>query len=66
MDHQVYELMTSKLESIHDDLRALQTSLNQHIQKDEEQYRHIWFIRRAFQAMWAGIAAWLSYLGLKS
>jgi len=69
VDDQLFQMMLSKQNAIHQDVRQIQVTLNEHISKDEAQYREIWFIKRAFQITWtvlAGAAGFLGWTGMKS
>ena len=68
VDEQVYELIVSKLDAVHSDLRQMQVTLNGHIEKDEQHYKEVFFIKRAFQVTWTvlmGVAGFLGWTGMR-
>lgn len=69
MDSETYQLLVTKLDDLHADIRSLTGTVTAHIIRDEQYYGEVYFIKRAFQATWTlavtFIAGWLSWLGLR-
>lgn len=64
-DDQVFELIMSKMDALHDDIRQFQIELNTHIKEDQTVYKDVNFIKRAFQVTWTAFLGWLAFLGVK-
>lgn len=65
MDDQTFRLLMSKLDAMHDDLRQQQVTVAEHIAEDQKQWSEVHFIKRAFQATWAGFGMLCAYFGIK-
>ena len=63
MDDQTFQLLMSKLDAMHDDLRHQQVAMSEHIVEDQKQWAEVSFIKRAFQVTWTGLGAVLTYIG---
>jgi hypothetical protein len=72
-DDRYFELLLSKLDSMHEDMKDLANRqeqfdrrLDDHILDDREVAKEVWFIKRSFQATWALVGMFLAYLGIKN
>lgn len=66
MNDQVFQLLMSKMDTLHNDLRQVQVRLEEHIEVNERRYSEVRFIKRAFQVTWAVIGAILTWLGIRA
>jgi hypothetical protein len=61
-----HKLVTEQQERTHSLMAALDEKVEKHIKDDQILARDVWFIRRAFNAMWVGIVGLGTlYLGWK-
>ena len=63
MEEQTFQLLMSKLDAMHDDLRQHQKDFALHVEDDQKQWNEVSFIKRAFQVTWTGLGAVLTYIG---
>jgi hypothetical protein len=62
----LFELMFRKMDDIHADVKSNHQALIDHIEEDRKLANEVYFIRRAFQVTWGGLAMLLAYLGVRN
>jgi hypothetical protein len=62
----LFELIFRKMDDIHTDVKANHQVVLDHINEDRELAKEVWFVKRAFQVTWGGMAMLLAYLGVKN
>jgi hypothetical protein len=65
-EDRLFELVLGKIDELHTDVKAYHTELQDHIKEDRELARDVYFVKRAFQVTWGGLAMLLAYLGVKN
>lgn len=64
------ELILSKQDEMHDDVRIFAKTLNDHINDDKKMAQDVWVIKRVFQATWGAVVGigglWLAWLGIRN
>ncbi len=65
-DDQVFELIMSKMDTIHGDVKSVAKSLQEHIDDDRLLKSDVNLIKRGFQAGVGAIGLWLAWLGVRS
>jgi hypothetical protein len=65
-EDKLFELLFEKIDEVHCDMKANHQVLMNHIEEDRKLANEVYFIRRAFQVTWGGLAMLLAYLGVKN
>lgn len=58
-EDKLFELMMRKQDEIHEDVRSIKDRL-------DAQSSEVYFIKKAFQVTWGGLAMLLAYLGVRN
>ena len=65
-EDRLFELVLGKIDELHTDVKAYHVELQTHIKEDQELARDVYFVKRAFQFTWAGLAMILAWLGVRN
>jgi hypothetical protein len=65
-EDKLFELMFRKMDDMHADIKSNHQVVLNHIEEDRKLANEVWFIRRAFQVTWGGMAMLLAYLGVRN
>jgi hypothetical protein len=65
-EDKLFELLFTKIDDVHADVKANHRVVLQHIEEDRRLANEVWFVKRAFQVTWGGMAMLLAWLGVRN